>query len=71
MAEGMRPTGARATEQYGLSRATLQSAVRDLGREGQHLRRDPDARWRFVDPLFALWVSRRGRPEPDADVPQS
>jgi hypothetical protein len=71
MADGIRPTGARATEQYGLSRATLQSAVRDLGREGQHLRRDPDARWRFVDPLFALWVSRRGRPEPDADVPQS
>jgi hypothetical protein len=68
LADGVRPTGARATEQYGLSRASLQSAVRDLGREGQHLRRDQAARWQFVDPLFALWVSRRGRPTTDDDT---
>ncbi len=61
IADGIRPTGSRATERFGLSRASLQSAVRDLGREGQHLRRDTSM-WCFVDPLFALWVSRRGQP---------
>lgn len=65
LADGLRPTGSRATERSGLSRATLQSALRDLGREGQHLSRpvtDTAAAgsWRFVDPLFAHWVSRRG-----------
>jgi hypothetical protein len=54
-----------------LSRAALQSALRELGREGQHLVRvktgsDVGPNWRFVDPLFARWVSQRGqrsRPE--------
>jgi hypothetical protein len=67
LADGIRPTGSRATERSGLKRATLQSALRELGREGQHVSRIVDdttaeaGDWRFVDPLFASWVSMRGR----------
>ena len=64
LADGIRPTGSRATERAGLSRAALQSALRELAREGQHVARivsGPDpAYWRFVDPLFARWVLLRG-----------
>jgi uncharacterized protein len=67
LADGIRPTGSRATERSGLSRAALQSALRELGREGQHVARRVtetpgagSADWRFVDPLFARWVSLRG-----------
>ena len=56
LADGVRPTGSRATERSGLSRAALQSALRELGREGQHVARvktgpDSGPNWRFVDPL--------------------
>lgn len=66
LADGIRPTGSRATERSGLTRAALQSALRDLAREGQHVSRivtgpAPAGHWRFVDPLFASWVSRRGQ----------
>jgi hypothetical protein len=66
LADGVRPTGSRATERSGLSRAALQSALRELGREGQHLTRiktgpESGPNWRFVDPLFARWVSQRGQ----------
>jgi uncharacterized protein len=65
MADGVRPTGTRATERSGLTRATLQSALRELGREGQHVARihsgpAPAGHWRFVDPLFGRWVALRG-----------
>lgn len=65
LADGIRPTGSRATERAGLSRATLQSALRELGRDGQHVSRAAAANigggdWRFIDPLFARWVSLRG-----------
>ncbi len=65
MADEIRPTGSRATERSGLSRATLQSALRELGHEGQHIARNHDGPtaagyWRFIDPLFATWVARRG-----------
>ncbi len=65
MADEIRPTGSRATERAGLSRATLQSALRELGQDGQHIARNHDGPtaagyWRFVDPLFATWVARRG-----------
>ena len=65
LADGIRPTGSRATERSGLSRATLQSALRELGREGQHVSRPRTGTsaagdWTFVDPLFARWVSVRG-----------
>ncbi len=46
LADGIRPTGSRATERSGLTRAALQSALRELGREGQHVSRvvtGPDA----------------------------
>jgi hypothetical protein len=66
LADGVRPTGSRATERAGLSRAALQSALRELGREGQHVARvktgpESGPNWRFVDPLFARWVSQRGQ----------
>ncbi len=65
MADNIRPTGSRATERAGLSRATLQSALRELGQDGQHIARNHEGptaagHWRFVDPLFASWVARRG-----------
>jgi hypothetical protein len=66
MADDIRPTGSRATERSGFTRATLQSALRELGQDGQHIARNhegptPAGYWRFVDPLFALWVGRRGQ----------
>lgn len=65
LADGIRPTGTRAAERSELTRATLQSALRELGREGQHVSRITTATaaagdWRFIDPLFARWVSLRG-----------
>jgi DNA polymerase III delta prime subunit len=65
MADEIRPTGSRATERSGLSRATLQSALRELGQDGQHIARNHDGPtaagyWRYVDPLFATWVAQRG-----------
>jgi uncharacterized protein len=69
LADGIRPTGSRATERAGLTRATLQSALRELGRDGQHVSRSAAGNigggdWRFVDPLFARWVSMRGHVQP-------
>lgn len=66
LADGIRPTGTRATERAGITRAALQSALRELAREGQHVSRittgtTASGYWRFTDPLFALWVTRRGR----------
>ncbi|CAN5422376.1 hypothetical protein BH18ACT8_BH18ACT8_16920 [soil metagenome] len=60
IAAGAAPTGTRAAATYSLSRATLQSALRELGRAGQHLAREGST-WRFVDPLLRLWVNRRGQ----------
>lgn len=66
LADGIRPTGSRASERSGHARATLQSALRELVREGQHVSRiltgptPPTGDWRFVDPLFARWVAARG-----------
>jgi hypothetical protein len=64
LADGESPTGTRTARRLGVSRATLQSALRDLGKEGQHVTRDEagDRVWRYVDPLLALWVRGRGRP---------
>ncbi len=66
LADGIRPTGSRATERAGITRAALQSALRDLAREGQHISRITTASsgtgyWRFTDPLLALWVRSRGQ----------
>ena len=62
LASGSAPTGSRTASVHQLSRAALQTALRDLGHQGQHLARQ-DGGWRFVDPLFARWVRDRGRPE--------
>ncbi|MGH3373066.1 MAG: AAA family ATPase [Nocardioidaceae bacterium] len=63
LADGDSPTGTTTARRLETSRATLQSALRDLAREGQHVNREGDTGpWRFVDPLLALWVRARGRP---------
>jgi uncharacterized protein len=61
LADGASPTGSRTATRHGLSRAALQTALRDLAKQGQHLTR-VGAGWSFVDPLFALWVKTRGHP---------
>jgi hypothetical protein len=61
LADGDSPTGTTTASRLGTSRATLQSALRDLGKEGQHVVREGESGpWRYVDPLLALWVQRRG-----------
>jgi len=62
LADGESPTGTITARRFETSRATLQSALRELGREGQHVTRDEGGPWRYVDPLLALWVRHRGRP---------
>ncbi len=62
LAEGDSPTGTIAARRLEMSRATLQSALRELGKEGQHVTRDgASGPYRYVDPLFATWVASRGR----------
>jgi hypothetical protein len=67
LADGDSPTGTTTARRLETSRATLQSALRDLAREGQHVTRDATPSggwgpWRYVDPLLELWVRARGRP---------
>jgi uncharacterized protein len=62
LADGDSPTGTTTARRFETSRATMQSALRDLGKDGQHITRDAPGPWRYVDPLLALWVRRRGRP---------
>jgi hypothetical protein len=61
LADGSSPTGTTTARRFETSRATLQSALRELAREGQHVTRDGTGPWRYVDPLLALWVHGRGR----------
>ena len=65
LADGDSPTGTTTARRLESSRATLQSALRDLAKEGQHVTRDVETggergQWRYVDPLLALWVGGRG-----------
>lgn len=62
LADGDSPTGTTTARRFETSRATLQSALRELAKEGQHVTRDGTGPWRYVDPLLALWVHRRGTP---------
>jgi hypothetical protein len=61
LADGDSPTGTTTARRFETSRATLQSALRELAKEGQHVTRDGTGPWRYVDPLLALWVNGRGR----------
>jgi hypothetical protein len=62
LADGDSPTGTTTARRLETSRATLQSALRELAKEGQHVTRDGEVGpWRYVDPLLALWVRSRGR----------
>lgn len=62
LADGDSPTGTTTARKLDTSRATLQSALRELAKEGQHVTRDGDTGpWRYVDPLLATWVQSRGR----------
>ncbi len=61
LADGDSPTGTTTARKLDTSRATLQSALRELAKEGQHVTRDGDTGpWRYVDPLLAAWVQTRG-----------
>ena len=67
LADGSSPTGTTTARRFDTSRATLQSALRELAREGQHVTRDARPSggwgpWRYVDPLLERWVHARGRP---------
>ncbi len=62
LADGDSPTGTTTARRFETSRATLQSALRELAKEGQHVTRDGTGPWRYVDPLLGLWVRRRGTP---------
>jgi hypothetical protein len=67
IADGDSPTGVTTARRFDTSRATLQSALRDLTREGQHVTRDGERTpYRYVDPLLALWVRNRGRVSSEA-----
>lgn len=62
LSDGDSPTGTTTARRLGSSRATLQSALRELAKDGQHVTRDGERMpWRYVDPLLALWVRGRGR----------
>jgi Cdc6-like AAA superfamily ATPase len=61
LADGDSPTGTTTARRFETSRATLQSALRELGKDGQHVTREESGPWRYVDPLLALWVKGRGR----------
>jgi hypothetical protein len=63
LADGSSPTGTTTARRFDTSRATLQSALRELAKDGQHVTRDGESgSWRYVDPLLALWVRSRGHP---------
>ena len=60
LADGLAPTGTRAAKLHSTPRATMQKALDRLVAAEQHviLR---DERPSIVDPLFAIWLARRGR----------
>jgi hypothetical protein len=60
LADGLAPTGTRAATLHSLARATMQKALERLLASEQHviLR---DGRPGIVDPLFEIWLARRGQ----------
>jgi len=59
-ADGLAPTGTRAAKLHSTPRATMQKALDRLVAAEQHViaRQERPA---IVDPLFAIWLARRGR----------
>ena len=60
LADGLAPTGTRAAKLHSTPRATMQKALDRLVAAEQHViaRQERPA---IVDPLFAIWLARRGR----------
>jgi hypothetical protein len=60
LANGLAPTGSRTSELHAIPRGTLQKALERLlaGEQQVALREDRPA---IVDPLFAIWLARRGQ----------
>ena len=60
LADGLAPTGTRAAKLHSTPRATMQKALDRLVAAEQHviLREERPS---IVDPLFAIWLARRGR----------
>ena len=61
LADGLAPTGTRAAKLHSTPRATMQKALDRLVAAEQHVIAR-EARPSIVDPLFAIWLARRGRP---------
>jgi uncharacterized protein len=59
LADGVAPTGARAAMEHAIARATMQKALERLVSAQQHVALR-DGRPSIVDPLFAIWLARRG-----------
>jgi uncharacterized protein len=60
LADGLAPTGSRAAELHRIPRGTLQKAVERLVAAEQHVALR-DGRATLIDPLFAIWLARRGQ----------
>jgi hypothetical protein len=59
LADGLAPTGTRAASLHATPRGTLQGALERLAGAEQHVALR-DGRPVVVDPLFAIWLARRG-----------
>jgi hypothetical protein len=60
LADGLAPTGSHAAELHHVPRGTLQKALERLVAAEQHVT-TREGRPVLVDPLFAVWLSRRGQ----------
>jgi len=60
LADGLAPTGTRAAKLHSTPRATMQKALDRLVAAEQHVVAREE-RPTIVDPLFAIWLARRGR----------
>ena len=60
LADGLAPTGSRAAELHRIPRGTLQKALDRLVSADQHVALR-EGRPTLVDPLFAIWLARRGQ----------
>jgi uncharacterized protein len=59
LADGLAPTGTRAATLHSIARGTMQKALARLVSSEQHVKLR-DGRPVVVDPLFGIWLARRG-----------